>query len=764
MNIKKNTLMAVFGAVLVACASCSDEVPPIPASELYTREFVKKFGVIDRNHTWNTATNGTVNVSVETESRIIVSGIYGGKRYKLAQYDHVMPGTRTLTFDMHEGFRKLRVTNGMQEIFTEVGGSADFSSRGRIIWEKDDDVVKVTRTDYRTLSDEAVRSFGHYLPEGEDNRGKVVQNFTFVANGPFTIYPVFWQTSAYNTLGIYYESKTEKEDDGTPKIVHVPFYTNKIIKEGETHSNLEYLLTTDIYPAVDPVWLHCKWDLTVSDNDLKTNDLYKDLGITSANEMTAEQVAGFKKAYIDNQNTKVADLFYGGLEFDYWKLSAAQKDVFKIDDIKYNIEEVLDWQNKVESHRLKITDFHFTGAPAGADENAWTGTVGLPCSYMNQDTYAAYVQFAKANEDKYATDAELKAAFEQSSGKVLPAQWRARGMHVDIEKGTPFGMYIRTQGNAPKEDEVDVVIGKDSYTRFYSNSERNPDNMATDGVLSKCVHAATYMYTAPSGIQYRVLGFEDWKNDGVTADKNISDLDLNDMMFFIASDNSYEIPDVVDQDPGEEIEWLIACEDLGNKDDFDFNDVVFSVRHVSGQTTAVITPLAAGGTLEAYLCRDGMPISPEWHTLFGVTDFKQMVNTTISSNPVPGRSFEITVDENFSLSPLELTEGQELGTEIMKQNMGGLYVQVIRPDGTRDDITSPTRSGEAPQMFLIAQVRHKINEDGSEDEGNFSYKWQWPIERRAIEDAYPQFSEWLKDSKSNADWHTKPNPIHVVKR
>lgn len=756
--MKKNTLIAIFGAVLVACASCSDEVPTIPASELYTREFVKKFGVIDRNHTWNAATSGSVNVSVETESRIIVSGIYGGKRYKLAQYDHVMPGTQKLTFDMPEGFRNLRVTNGMQEIFTEVGGSADFSSRGRIIWEKDDEVVKVTRTDYRILSDEAVRSFGRYLPEGEDNRGHVVQNFTFVANGPFTIYPVFWQTSAYNTIGIYYESKTEKEEDGTPKIVHVPFYTNKILKEGETHSNLEYLLPSSIYQAVDPVWLSPNWNVTVSEHDLINNDLYKELNITSVNEMTDEQVTGFKNVFIAKANENVQQLFYGTLTFDYGRLSEAQKAEFKVDDIRY---EIIDLYG---SSAVKVTAYHFTGASAGVDENGWKGTQGQQCSYINQNLYDAYVNFAKDNEDKYATDAELKAAFEQSTGNTLPYEWRARGMHIDIEAGTPFGMYIRTQSTAPKEDEVGIVIGKDEYTRFYSNSERNPDQMSADGVLSPCVHASTYMYTAPSGIQYRVLGFEDWINNGATETSNVSDLDLNDMMFFIASDNSYEIPDVVDQDPGEEIEWLIACEDLGNKDDFDFNDVVFSVRHVSGQTTAVITPLAAGGTLETYLCRDGQPISPEWHTLFGVTDFRQMINTSISSNHVAGHSFEITVDENFSLSPLELTEGKELGTEIMKQNMGGLYVQVIRPDGTRDDITSPTRSGEAPQMFLVAQVYHKVNEDGTEDEGNFSYKWQWPIERHAIELAYPRFTDWLQDSKSNADWHTQPNSTHVVKR
>ena len=82
---------------------------------------------------------------------------------------------------------------------------------------------------------------------------------------------------------------------------------------------------------------------------------------------------------------------------------------------------------------------------------------------------------------------------------------------------------------------------------------------------------------------------------------NCSDLDLNDMMFFIDSDDPGMIPDVFDEDPGEEIKWIVACEDLGNLDDFDFNDVVFQVLHVSGREQAYITPLAAGGTLETYL-------------------------------------------------------------------------------------------------------------------------------------------------------------------
>ena len=47
--------------------------------------------------------------------------------------------------------------------------------------------------------------------------------------------------------------------------------------------------------------------------------------------------------------------------------------------------------------------------------------------------------------------------------------------------------------------------------------------------------------------------------------------------------------------------WIIACEDLGGSLDFDFNDVVFGISHVAGETTARVTALAAGGTLPVFI-------------------------------------------------------------------------------------------------------------------------------------------------------------------
>ncbi len=99
-------------------------------------------------------------------------------------------------------------------------------------------------------------------------------------------------------------------------------------------------------------------------------------------------------------------------------------------------------------------------------------------------------------------------------------------------------------------------------------------------------------------------------------------MDLNDMVFLIDNtDHVYDIPvveieDPDDPDPDPEVwEWIIACEDLGTND-FDFNDVVFSVSGAvtDAQTetkTVKVKALAAGGTLPVYLYYKDKQLMPD---------------------------------------------------------------------------------------------------------------------------------------------------------
>lgn len=173
--------------------------------------------------------------------------------------------------------------------------------------------------------------------------------------------------------------------------------------------------------------------------------------------------------------------------------------------------------------------------------------------------------------------------------------------------------------------------------------------------------------------------------------------------------------------------WILACEDLGAMDDFDFNDVVFSVSHVEGSNQVTVTPLAAGGILEAEIMYNGQSYG-EIHSLLGASA-TTFVNTengiTHTATPIT-----INVDENFSIT----------------QDMGGFSVKVIDEEGNANtEITAPGQ-GEAPQMICVPGT------------------WQWPVERTSISVAYPDFGEWGANYGTNNDWCNNPVDGKVIRR
>ena len=222
------------GAILTACTT--DEIT-IPKSELYAREFIKKFGVIDPDRDFNAATHSGVTVVTTRPTDVKIYADINGKRYIFAE-GRKISGTTPITFDVPASVKEVLVDMDGRLIKTPLGGTVRANSTGRAIWEKKDAVVEISRVDYRNLSDQAVRAFRDSLPEEQDNLDKVTQNFSFIANGDFTIYPVFWNTAAYNTLGIYYI------DEEANEMVYVPFFTNKIVPVDGTRAICSILLMT----------------------------------------------------------------------------------------------------------------------------------------------------------------------------------------------------------------------------------------------------------------------------------------------------------------------------------------------------------------------------------------------------------------------------------------------------------------------------------------------------------------------------------------
>jgi hypothetical protein len=734
-------LLACVG--LVSTSSCVSD-PILPSqSELFNREFIKQFGLIDSNQDWNNATRGKVTVKVNTPQQVKVTTTIGSHNYLLADYSDVS-GSRTIEFDMPRGVKDITVSAAGKSIKTQVGGSADFGNLSRAIWDdkEQDAIVKIARTpEYREISDVAIRSFGEYLPENHDNRDKVTQNFSYVANGPFIVYPVFWYTNSYNTLGIYYIKNKGKDDE---TMVYVPFYTNKIKHKNSTGGNLEYITKDHLHPAISAQWDSGEYIMYITDGSSEWLQNNKN----SVRDFDEADWESFK-----NQFCKTFDPFNNkpySFNFTHLPQNLPQqvKEQIYIDDIKWKIEEE-DWRVTVT-----ITDIHTTASKEYFDSDGnWIYPEGKQQSYPEYEKYANYL------EDGLSIEEMVNAGFD------FPYRWRSEGIRIDITPGTEFGMFIRAEDKAPSEESVQVrevpmvydesrgykMPQNDGFTRMYSQQKYNTDNMTTkggDGQVEPAVHAATYYYDAPSGRTYQVLGFEDWHNGD--SDK----IDLNDIIFFIDSENPLDIPEIKDEDideptPAEPIKWLIACEDLGMLDDFDFNDVVFEVEHVSGQKTATIRPLASGGTLEVYLKRDNGDgtawKSPEWHSLFN-----HDIKTPVNVGGATGTAQPLTIDvpEDFSITSSNDNSGYQ-------SNMGGFHLEVTRTDGNIVGI-EPPGNGTAPQMFLIYQSPDK--------------KWRWPKERSHITWGYPNFNSWKDTGSFTIDpngtnwWDTIDKEYHLVDR
>lgn len=245
----------------------------------------------------------------------------------------------------------------------------------------------------------------------------------------------------------------------------------------------------------------------------------------------------------------------------------------------------------------------------------------------------------------------------------------------------------------------------------------NSDGCPTYDPTRGAIKAASWTFNGQT-----FLGFEDGGGDE----------DLNDIVFWVQG--QYKTPEppitVPDPDPLSEPQsesWIIACEDLGNTDDIDFNDIVFSVSHTAGETTAKVTPLAAGGVLPSNIYHGGNNLG-EIHNLINgaqpnANGQYSMLNT--GSKGTPGSAITINVPADYSVTN------------------HGFTVKV--KDQNESIVLESAEIGTAPQMLVLPG------------------EWAWPTERTSIGTAFPMFVEWSKAANTAIDWYKSPVEGKVVK-
>lgn len=376
------------------------------------------------------------------------------------------------------------------------------------------------------------------------------------------------------------------------------------------------------------------------------------------------------------------------------------------------------------------------------DQGQWGNPTGIygptgkhldACYLPNEKYIEAY------NKNVYGT--EYKLVYFDESGNAtydIPA-----GLNVVFFICPVYNLDSREESNYKKNDfNYSLPELNKRISHLYGNTEsptfETGNNTEGDAKARGAVKAASWTFKG-----HTFLGFEDGGRDE----------DLNDIVFWVEgnfendSDEPIVVPDP-DPDPTpvpplpdtESQSWILACEDLGSTDDYDFNDIVLEIRHeitYDNDTHDFISSeiqvrcLAAGGTIPANIYYGDNRVGEAHEMLGGQTN--QMINTTSYGKPSDWYTVATGVTEDRNILTID---------EIIKnisirvtQNEGDVYATEIKAPET----------GDAPQMIIVPG------------------DWEWPAERKGIETAYPEFTNWSSNA-SLTDWNRVKVSDKVVKR
>lgn len=693
---------AVLGAVLCAMlGACSDEVPAIDKNEAYTREFIKKYGVPDAESDWNAAARAEATVRGTMPA--------GAAYVQVFTADPMSPGAMLAA----------EYTAAKSTFKFDFAKKAD-KAYVRIL----DARRSVLAADYVDMKANALAIDANALVSQEDCPVTVGDHLRDIDNGEHVV-----------SINLY----------------------KKFVDPN---------LNTDIPNKQEALDL---WRQIISDDEK-----FAELTAKDAPDLNATKV--FNTYILDGKETERTPLFQMSMVYD---LVNGEDGVFREQHCNMSEYRELLHPEKglgyVTAEDGPVTLSYFYGCT----------------SYYNKLGYLYFPEGASIKEIMQAPRFILiDNARPEANVSVVGSEWNSEyeapskggafeisnynymrgtkhklvyfGEGTEFEKGTK-GSYI-----FPKDTRIVFFIVKGYNTQYNENGNvvgpwyRSYSYPLLNEIMGYIVHhngscSETSVRPCEDFCTFdwmgnHVIGVE----DGVQANGAGSDHDLNDMMFFFRGnfDNeTYEMNE--DYKPQS---WIVAVEDLGNTDDFDFNDVVFRVSHVSGSTEATVELLAAGGTLPAniYLKDIAEAIGAgsgylHVNEFFGESDHSVMINTTALDHPYG--KVTITVDPEFSMADVK---------EQMQNNMGGFFVKVNPNDNTDwvDGVYEihPKDDGEfsVPQMICIP-------DSWTDDAGN-TVRWCWPAERISIESAYPRFRDWVKKAEGNEDWYKTVNENLVIKR
>lgn len=806
-TMKMKSLLSFFvpaAMMSLMVAGCSDYDNGYDTNAIkFAQEFRKTFGDIDPEQDWNLAERGTVTVSTMKESEVKIYALTGDEYTIVGDYQGVK-GTQMLGFDMVEGTKSILVTDGVTAEKTVPGGVVTFGGTRFTVHEGTREGVTVSRFTneteingktypaQKTPTENEIKTVLEKVPEYAPNLNNVTSNFQYVSTGSFVLYPYYWNTSSINTLGVYYT-------DANNQYHEVDIYTLNGEESGYVENYNVYDTNNDVVTYWGPTWA-----ATDKDGHLyrRPNDWYIE-GVDDSNFNTLK-----KNGWTDDDPVLQKPFI------EYWVnggtgigTKTIRKNVHRTftPGKKYLVEV----KARLKNDGGSVTNDNKGTITFSANDNKVILTDDASSTIKNGVLYSdmdglekIWVVCTADSDGKITLKFELNnvqcnwfafngmkiydvSEMTKTGDNFYTSPERGKGIRVDIPENTTFGMYL-------KKTETGENGNTHSYT-FYSESEKNDYNKVGSGVTvavnadgngktkikqpgtNPCYASTFKMPVTQDGDDKMFLGFEDWPNI-----YDNSDFDLNDVVF--AFDGCQPI--IVNEEPDK---WLLACEDLGGSFDIDYNDVVFSVEHISGQPKAKLTPLAAGGTLASYIyfqdplgSRD--KLFGEIHQLFGAEPVKsgefEIVNARSRYEKI-APTIEFDVDENWSMA--YYTTGDGSGSAYTRNgndvNMGGFEIRTLKSgeDAPLDfDLNDAKFSGASkiqpstldrgdnvPYILCLPYSYKHFNYNRATPASGKKTLcvWAWPTELTTIcnvdgtSGPYKDFAGWVKDKNNNTDWY-----------
>ena len=809
MKIKSLLSFFVPAALMtLIVASCSDYDNGYTQSAIkFAEDFRSAFGEIDPEQDWNLAERQFVTVTTQSESEVKIYAKAGEEYTIVGDYEGVK-GTQELGYDVVEGTKEILVSDGKEGIMTTSGGHVVFGMGTRNVQDKTENGVTVTLLKnevkigeetfpaYRTSRKEEVDEMFSRVPQGENNINRVTSNFSYVSTGSFIIYPFYWYTESENTLGVYYF----KEGETKPTMIDI--YESKGTAWGENNTGeLWYLMDVEDdfvkdddgggnadrdaggwYLNSNPRNTWCAfqvqtstsesdnsgitapfmevWRATTDDQgnpvNLGTLGMRKEFTVSPNEECIVEVVARLR----NQKNSSTENM--GSVVFEANGQSVQlNADGNCTKEVSNNGQGTL-YSNmngtgkiyvrcKADSNGKILVRFNID-----CPNSNWFSFKDLTIKRVDENIDVANMT-ATGSKEFPGEQLEGKRYGDTSDDKIAQF-FKGQGIKVDIPAGTQFGMYIR------KTDATGT------YT-IYSQADLNKSNTGLVGNYNGGSQNEGYDYPPYYASTFEVgdqkfIGFEDWPG------AHYGDYDLNDLV--LAFDGAKPI--TINEDPTTST-WLLACEDLGGSFDIDYNDVVFSIEHISGQTTAKLTPLAAGGTLASFIYfQDPFGHNDkcfgEIHQLFGAEPQNSGSYAIINAYSRYNKSADpITFDVDKDWTMAYYSIGESGGTAYQNCNMGGFEIRTLRHGQSSAGtftVNDSRFSGQSIQPgelqsstnvpFILCipypYTRYNYPEVGKKS----TFVWAWPIEFQHIAydngtGPYPDFVGWVRDHTQNTDWY-----------